>query len=137
MRQIFSRQTSKGRLVVSHDCGELFATLDGRPIGAIIQALTQPVDHPLGRITHTIGGNVALFVSDMATITSAVALFERRRILSWMCDPGGAFPDSNRWKRAIAAERTLDDFDASHPEIVAALAEKNARKQSEVAARVD
>jgi len=137
MKQIFSRQTSKGLLVVSHDCGDLFATLDGRTIGAIIQAIAQPVDYPLGRITHTIGGNVALFEADMAAIASAVAPFEKRASLVRACDSGGAFPGSKEWKRAVAAERTLVDFDAAHPEIVSALAEKNAREQAEVAAWVD
>jgi len=137
MKQIFSRQTSKGLLVVSHDCGELFATLEGRTIGAIIQAIAQPVDHQLGRITHTIGGNVALFQADMAAIASAVALFEKRVSLVRACDSGGAFPGSKEWKRATEAERSLDAFDAAHPEIIVALAEKNAREQAEVAARVD
>lgn len=137
MKQIFSRQTSKGLLVVSHDCAHVFATLDGRLMPAGIRQLGRAIDHPLGCITHTIGGNVALFQADMAAIASAVALFEKRALLVRACDSGGAFPGSKEWKRAIATERTLDDFDAAHPEIVAALAEKNAREQAEVAARVD
>ena len=137
MKQIFSRQTSKGLLVVSHDCGELSATLDGRSIGAIIQAIAQPVDHQLGRITHTIGGNVALFQADMAAIASAVALFEKRARLTRACQSDDAFLDFNEWSRAVRKTKALVDFDAVHPEIASALAEKNARKQAEVAARVD
>jgi len=137
MKQIFSRQTSKGLLVVSHDCANVFATLDGRLMPAGIRRLGRAIDHPLGCVTHTIGNNWLLTDADMAAISSAVALFEKRTLLVRASSTYGSFPGSNRWKRAISAEKSLSDFDAAHPEIASALAEKSARKRAEVAARVD
>ena len=61
-------------------------------------------------------------------------LREEREYLVFLLGDGTAFPGSVEYKSDIAAEATLKEFDAAHPEVFAAIQSERAASDAKVSA---
>lgn len=123
---IFSRQTSKGPLVVEIDSGEVLASLNGYPVGVReISRLAAPADIRGVKYTHSINQTIALTEAEFNAIQAAKAAFAKsprgRRLALTQelarCTPG-AYPGTEAWHRENAALKALAAFDDEHPEVL-------------------